>query len=141
MESGLKNVGNELECYRGMTSYRWSGGWRVSLYSQMSWWRVSQLGTHSINPLFGEKGITPYRWHAPTDRSALPFASIGARSRASACALWTTTLSDLKRDSAADLSCASFAALSRALEVSFVLPVDVGTDSKFELWEKYDILH
>lgn len=30
----------------------------ASLYSRISWWSVSQYGTHSINPLFGAKGMT-----------------------------------------------------------------------------------
>lgn len=34
----------------------------ASLYSRMSWWRVSQFGTQPINPLFGDSGMTEYRW-------------------------------------------------------------------------------
>lgn len=31
-----------------------------SLYSRISWCNVSQFGTHPINPLFGDNGITEY---------------------------------------------------------------------------------
>ena len=34
----------------------------ASLYSRMRWWRVSQFGTQPINPLFGDSGMTAYRW-------------------------------------------------------------------------------